>query len=116
MVNREGSILIPSLDLDELRAELQNLSPAIEPEEVGWKDPILAVFDLMAEMGRKPGRDGFIDSVSGMSKIDVGMEAYVQCTVSQREHWCTHCHLQKQSSYYRRLELCCCHYSATPSS
>jgi hypothetical protein len=50
------AVVVPGDVLDEARAELQKRVPAVVPEEVGREHPVLAVGDLVAEMGEEPGR------------------------------------------------------------
>ena len=48
------AIVVPADDLDVLRSELQYLRPAIIPQEIRRKHPVLAVRHLGAIVGEEP--------------------------------------------------------------
>jgi hypothetical protein len=48
------SIVIPGNDLDEAGLQLQDFIPAVEPEKIGWENPVLAVRDLGAKVCEEP--------------------------------------------------------------
>jgi hypothetical protein len=52
-------IVVPSNDFDESWLQFEDVIPSIEPQKVGWEDPILAVGDFCTIMGKEPRRNGW---------------------------------------------------------
>ena len=52
------AVVVPCDNFNILRGEGKDLVPAVVPQEIGRKDPVLAVGDLGAEMGGEPRRCG----------------------------------------------------------
>lgn len=52
------AVVVPGNKLDHGEALLKNLVPAVVEESTTGEDPVLAVGDLGAEMGREPRRNG----------------------------------------------------------
>lgn len=49
------AVVVPGDDFDEARLELQDLRPAVEPEEVSGEHPVLGVRHFGAKVCREPG-------------------------------------------------------------
>ena len=82
------SVIVPSYDFDKPGAKGEDLIPAVVPEGVGRKDPVLGIRHLRTVMGREP-RGCWCDvrlpaegtGVSGVSLLDRDTTARVRSLV-----------------------------------
>lgn len=59
------AVIVPGDDFDETRSELEEVVPAIEPEEIRREYPVLAVGDFIAEMCKEPTGCSYVCQYAG---------------------------------------------------